>query len=730
MPPYQSPPMSGGTSTSDSSERSAKSFPILPPLSIPHAPATLHISPQGHISHLRTTLNAPELPVSVPFVLPPVGNLPVYSTSGFDILSLLARIATRPNPKITLGPVDMTCSFVVVDVRRYDHPIVYCSETFCKLTGYSEDEILGRNCRFLQAPGGAVQKGEPRQHTSTEAVALLRRSLVADKECQVSLVNYRKNGQAFINLVTVIPVPGGANNAPHETDDVVYQVGFQVDLTEQPNAILQKLRDGSYMVNYSNNVAYPSPTTFKDWKTPAASTGLSKQFRAMLNNPEFVQSIPLSTETTTLSLAPEERSDPYDGNRFSSLMLLETAADMILVMSLKGAFLFVSPSVRRVLGYDPEDLVGKGITDFCYEADKVPLIRELKESSSGPITGQGSSLGSAGGTPSTSQSAVDEGSSQYQTNGKSSQQMSSQSQRNVDLLFRILAKNGNYVWVECSGRLFVEPGKGRKAIILSGRVRSIPALRWQAVARAGGLATLDKPGGGGGCEGECWALLSKSGSFLYAGTAVRDVLGWGAAEVIGRAITEFVAGADPAHARAIVHETLQHAFADPSLASSGSRSLECFLRKKDGTEVRAHVVFYHPQPDARGVAVPGGAATRPLVCQIRVAEHAQNAVMAHALADDVFAELDTARGRGWQVELQQLKHENQRLLEQIEEIEAKLQERQAQEDARAAYRHQLSQRRMSVPGNAWATHLMSHPVPPSLKRSWDGSVVGSDNGRT
>ena len=637
-------------------------------------------------------------------------------------------MATRPHPKITLGPVDMTCSFVVVDVRRYDHPVVYCSPTFCKLTGYQEDEILGRNCRFLQAPGGEVQKGEPRDHTSAEAVAHLRRSLVADKECQISLVNYRKNGQAFINLVTVIPVPGGANNAPHEMEEVVYQVGFQVDLTEQPNAILQKLRDGSYMVNYSNNVAYPSPITSRDWKANSSvTTGVSKQFRALLNSTEFMQSIPLSTETTTLSLAPEERSDPYDGNRFLSLMLLESAPDVVLAMSLKGAFLYVSPSVRRVLGYDPEDLVGKGITDFCYEADKIPLIRELKESSSGPGGAQGPSNGATSAASSVSLPSPVEPTPQQQASGKSAQQSSSQpGSRSVDLLFRMLAKNGSYVWVECSGRLFVEPGKGRKAIILSGRVRSIPALHWQALARAGGLAPLDTRGTDGSHERECWALVSEGGSFLYAGTAVRDVLGWGVAEVIGRPVTEFVGGGDPEHGRAIVQETLQQAFADPSLASSGSRSLSCYLKKKGGSEILVDIVFYHPQADER-VSAPGNAVTRPLVCQMRLAELTQTSPMVHSLAEDVFAELDTERGSGWQYELQQLKYANQRLLEQVEEIEAKVDEKQA----RAAYRHRLGQRSAgSVTGNAWANHLMSHPIPPSLKRSWDGSVIGNGSGRT
>lgn len=64
------------------------------------------------------------------------------------------------------------------------------------------------------------------------------------KECQASLINYRRGGVPFINLVTVVPIPWDGT-------DIVYHVGFQVDLVEQPNAILRNMRDGSYQVNYT-----------------------------------------------------------------------------------------------------------------------------------------------------------------------------------------------------------------------------------------------------------------------------------------------------------------------------------------------------------------------------------------------------------------------------------------------------------------------------------------------
>jgi len=174
-------------------------------------------------------------------------------TSGFDLLLILAQVINRPDPKIMLGPVDPTCSLIVVNVRSYYDRIVYCSPAFCQLTGYEEYEVLGRNCRFLQSPDGSVQQGDLRWHTDPEAVAHLKKSLMANKECQTSLANYRKDGTGFINLLTIIPITELVANTPDEVDQVAYHVGFQADLTGQPNDVFQSLRDGSYIFNYSSN---------------------------------------------------------------------------------------------------------------------------------------------------------------------------------------------------------------------------------------------------------------------------------------------------------------------------------------------------------------------------------------------------------------------------------------------------------------------------------------------
>lgn len=144
------------------------------------------------------------------------------------------RVATRQNPQIEIGAVDLSCAFVVTDAKEHDNPIVYCSESFERLTGYSRHEIQHQNCRFLQSPDGKVQAGIKRKYCDDDAVLYLKNSINTRAEAQISLINYRKGGQPFMNLLTMIPL------FDKNTGDVTHFVGFQVDLVERPQAINSK----------------------------------------------------------------------------------------------------------------------------------------------------------------------------------------------------------------------------------------------------------------------------------------------------------------------------------------------------------------------------------------------------------------------------------------------------------------------------------------------------------
>ena len=104
---------------------------------------------------------------------------------------------------------------LVSDPRQDDTPIVFANDAFLKLTGYTREEILGRNCRFLQGSG-----------TSPDSVRKLREAIAREEPIQIDLLNYRKDGTPFWNALFVGPVHG---------DDGKAQFFFasQVDVTER-----------------------------------------------------------------------------------------------------------------------------------------------------------------------------------------------------------------------------------------------------------------------------------------------------------------------------------------------------------------------------------------------------------------------------------------------------------------------------------------------------------------
>jgi PAS domain S-box-containing protein len=103
---------------------------------------------------------------------------------------------------------------VITDPNLPDNPIVYVNPAFEKTTGYTMEEAIGRNCRFLQ--------GEDRDQPAIEE---LRACIREGQECRVVLRNYRSDGTRFWNELYVSPVHDDAGNLTNF-------VGVQNDVTE------------------------------------------------------------------------------------------------------------------------------------------------------------------------------------------------------------------------------------------------------------------------------------------------------------------------------------------------------------------------------------------------------------------------------------------------------------------------------------------------------------------
>lgn len=154
------------------------------------------------------------------------------STSDDDVLRTLNHRADELTLK-TQAMDEAPLGITIADITHDDDPLIYANAGFEDLTGYPEEEALGRNCRFLQG-----------ENTDPEPVARMRSAIESRESVQVELQNYRKDGTPFWNEVTLAPIP-------EENGRVRYYVGFQQDVTDRKEYArrLQEQRDDLEMIH-------------------------------------------------------------------------------------------------------------------------------------------------------------------------------------------------------------------------------------------------------------------------------------------------------------------------------------------------------------------------------------------------------------------------------------------------------------------------------------------------
>ena len=101
----------------------------------------------------------------------------------------------------------------ITDPTLPDNPIVYVNNGFLRITGYSREEVVGQNCRFLQGP-----------KTAPEAIERVRSAIRENKSCLVELLNYRKDGTPFWNSLAISPLLDCSGLVTHF-------VGVQTDIS-------------------------------------------------------------------------------------------------------------------------------------------------------------------------------------------------------------------------------------------------------------------------------------------------------------------------------------------------------------------------------------------------------------------------------------------------------------------------------------------------------------------
>ena len=339
-------------------------------------------------------------------------------------------------------------------------------------------------------------------------------------------------------------------------------------------------------------------------------------------------------------------------------VLLENTDDVVHVLSLKGLFLYLSPSSRKVLEYDAHELVGTALSSVCHPSDIVPVTRELKDTSTGAA---------------------------------------------VNVVFRIRRKHSGYTWFESHGSLHTEQGKGKKCIILVGRQRPVYALARSDIAAAGGIG-----------ESELWTKMSTSGMFLFVSSNVRvlldrqpDELVGSSAQLLMRPESKVEFGRMLERARAGLRATLKHEVHNkrgqtlhaqttiyPGDATEGqkptflvaqtrllklSRSNPSGNKHASGLPGKAEQISAGSESPMGGSGglQPGpgsntshstpsndGIVTQPGCSGLAIGTQHE----ALASEDNVFDELKTTRSTSWQFELRQMEKRNRLLVEELQSL--------------------------------------------------------------
>ncbi|MGI0481589.1 EAL domain-containing protein [Geminocystis sp. CENA526] len=161
----------------------------------------------------------------------------IEKTSQADKLTLLERA------------INNSTNGIVISEAKKGNPIIYTNLGFEKITGYSNYEVLGKNCKFLQG-----------ENTNQEELQKLRQAIFNQEKTKVILYNYRKNSEPFWNEVYLSPVYNSGGKVTHF-------IGIQNDITEKYNIEqslslktqeLELFNQQLHCLNNLNNIDYDS----------------------------------------------------------------------------------------------------------------------------------------------------------------------------------------------------------------------------------------------------------------------------------------------------------------------------------------------------------------------------------------------------------------------------------------------------------------------------------------
>ncbi|MFF9549830.1 PAS domain S-box protein [Methylobacterium fujisawaense] len=329
-------------------------------------------------------------------------------------------------PDLLFTAADKTrMAMIVTDPNLPDNPIVFANRAFLELSGYAAEELIGRNCRFLQGP-----------ETDPAHVARIRDAVAARRDVVVELLNYRRDGSPFVNELYVSPVFG-----PH--GELLFFFGSQLDLTrfrEQEGKAVRRgasfrslLEDGEagfciIEMRFDGegraedyrfvevNAAFErqsglanaegrwmrelEPELERHWFDTygeVARTGHDARFRgtasrlgrvfdvhAVRIGSQAQNRVAVLFEDATAKQKGEERREARDRDHLVERDLVwRTSRDLLVICGLDGTIRAVGPAWTETLGWPAGSLVGTRIDDLVHPDDRDAATRAFETLAAG-----------------------------------------------------------------------------------------------------------------------------------------------------------------------------------------------------------------------------------------------------------------------------------------------------------------------------------------------------------
>lgn len=316
----------------------------------------------------------------------------------------------------------------ITDPNQPDNPIIYLNPAFLKVTGYQAEEVMGRNCRFLQGSG-----------TDPQTVAQIRQAIAERREVKATLLNYRKDQSTFWNELKISPVFS-------DEGDLLYFVGTQTDISDRKRA--EEERDRFFTLSLDMQCIAGFDGYFKRlnpaFEKTLGFTPVELQSRSMLDfvHPEDRQKTiaeveklsrgeptiyfenryravdgsykwlawtavsiveersiyAIARDITQLKQAEQERlqllareqaaRSAAESARNRSTNILESITDAFFTLDCEWQFTYLNPQAERLLQRTKEELLGKNVWAEFPESVDCTFYREYHTALSQKISVQ------------------------------------------------------------------------------------------------------------------------------------------------------------------------------------------------------------------------------------------------------------------------------------------------------------------------------------------------------